>query len=244
MWGDMDQCEAVWKRLLGAAPGLSQSFTACNHLHFQAYYLDLPLACELAATSPLILLPAVAGAVGWDSLSAPPMCKRRRGGGAGPSVRVSRLSSAYPVNGFVIEVDASVAVRGSDGNAAVAGPADCVLAALASVVGGACERMQRANVPHNLLVADCGRRVFLWPQCFAERQAAGQLPEVVVETGINPAVFEIAGHLLLKRREDYEGGPGGEEAAAVELLRHASLPEERFMAVARMCFGAGGECGN
>ena len=171
------------------------------------------------------------------------MCKRRRGGGSGPSVRISRLSSAYPVNGFVIEIDAAIAVRG-DVNAAGAGPADCVLAALAAVVGGACERMQRANVPHNLLVADCGRRVFLWPQCFAERQAAGQLPEAVAETGVNPAVFEIAGHLLLKRREDYEGGPGGEEAAAVELLRHASLPEERFMAVARMCFGAGGECGN
>ncbi len=44
------------------------------------------------------------------------------------------------------------------------------LAALAELVGGACQRLAAANVPHNLFIADCGARVFLLPNAFAERK--------------------------------------------------------------------------
>ncbi len=53
---------------------------------------------------------------------------------------------------------------------------------------------------------------------------------------MNPAAFEIAGHILLKRLEDYETMS---EALVCELLRNASLPEDRFLQVAQMCFGGG-----
>ena len=48
---------------------------------------------------------------------------------------------------------------------------------LADVVGRACQHLTAANVPHNLLIADCGARVFLYPNCFAERKAKGEIPE-------------------------------------------------------------------
>lgn len=73
---------------------------------------------------------------------------------------ISRLVD-YPVNGFVIEAGDA----GAD--------------EVAAVVGAACARMQAANVPHNLLIADCGARVFLWPQAFAEKQVRGGVHNVV-----------------------------------------------------------------
>jgi hypothetical protein len=32
----------------------------------------------------------------------------------------------------------------------------------------------------------------------------GQVPAAQLDTGVNPAVFEIAGHMVLKRAQDYE----------------------------------------
>jgi len=43
-------------------------------------------------------------------------------------------------------------------------------------------------------------------QRYAEAQARGQVPAALLETGVNPAVFEIAGHMVLKRAQDYEVG--------------------------------------
>lgn len=40
-------------------------------------------------------------------------------------------------------------------------------------------------------------------QCYAEKQSLALVPEEILATGVNPAVFEIAGHLVLKREEDY-----------------------------------------
>jgi GDP-L-galactose phosphorylase len=74
-------------------------------------------------------------------------------------------------------------------------------------------------------------------QCFAERLARGLIPDQVAATGVNPAVFEIAGHMLLKRQEDYDV-LGEDELAVLEVLRCASLPEEKFLQVAQMCFGS------
>lgn len=97
---------------------------------------------------------------------------------------------------------------------------------LAEMVGTACERLQRRNVPFNLLIADHGARVFLIPQKFSQRIAKGEVPEEVVATGVNPAVFEISGHLLYKQEEDYERCT---QDAAQRMLECASLTEEDFL---------------
>lgn len=47
----------------------------------------------------------------------------------------------------------------------------------------------------------------------------------MLETGINPAVFEIAGHLLYKRPADYEAAT---QDFAWRLLEQASLTEGEF----------------
>ena len=52
------------------------------------------------------------------------------------------------------------------------------------------------------------------------------MPEEVVATGVNPAVFEISGHLLYKQEEDYERCT---QDAAQRMLECASLTEEDFL---------------
>lgn len=83
--------------------------------------------------------------------------KRRR-----DSVRISRLTD-FPVNGFVIE--------GTN------------LQEMADVVGQAALLMQARNIPHNMLISDSGSRIFLFPQCFAEKQARGEVAEELLDTG-------------------------------------------------------------
>lgn len=141
--------------------------------------------------------------------------KRRRPDSGADSVRISKLCD-YPVRGWVVE-----------------GPS---LAAMAQVVGEAALVMQKHNMPHNVLVADCGARVFIFPQCYAEKQARGEVPEHLLDIGVNPAVWEISGHLVLKRRQDYDNFT---EASAWELLAAVSLSEEQFDDAARLVFGGG-----
>lgn len=69
-------------------------------------------------------------------------------------------------------------------------------------------------------------------QCFAERQAKGEVDEVVLDIRVNPAVWEISGHIILFRKEDYEMAT---EAYAWKLLAEVSLSEARFEEVKRMC---------
>lgn len=64
--------------------------------------------------------------------------------------------------------------------------------------------VQAANIPHNILVVDCGQRLFLFPNNFSAAKAAGQVPEDLLDTQVDPAAFEIAGHLIMKRAQDYE----------------------------------------
>lgn len=142
--------------------------------------------------------------------------KRRRPDSAADSVHISKLCD-YPVRGWVVE-----------------GPS---LAAMAQTVGEAALIMQQHNIPHNVLIADCGARVFIFPQCYAEKQARGEVPEHLLDIGVNPAVWEISGHLVLKRRQDYDDFT---EAAAWELLAAVSLTEEQLDAVARLVFGGQG----
>ena len=102
---------------------------------------------------------------------------------------------------------------------------DATFEALADLLGNACERLQERNIPFNLLIADHGARVFLIPQVFSHRVAEGGDPEDVAATGVNPAVFEISGHLLYKQQDDYDACT---QDAAFKMLACASLGEEEF----------------
>ncbi|KAK3409439.1 hypothetical protein EUGRSUZ_J01568 [Eucalyptus grandis] len=85
---------------------------------------------------------------------------------------------------------------------------------LSSAIANSCIRLQHNNIPFNVLIADCGKRVFLFPQCYAEKQARGEVSQELLETQVNPVDFENAS-------EDY----------AWRLLAEVSLSEESFREV-------------
>lgn len=135
---------------------------------------------------------------------------RRKGG-----VKVYELIK-FPVKGLVFEMCTS-------------------LEDLSLAVGKACIFLQNENIPYNVLIADRGSRVFLLPQCFAERQARGEVAEEILKTQVNPAVWEISGHIVLKRRTDYDLAT---EEYAWKLLAEVSLSPERFEEVKAKCLKA------
>eukprot|EP00253_Pinus_taeda_P030284 PITA_30284 len=112
----------------------------------------------------------------------------------------------YPVRGLVFE----------GGN---------TLEDLCNAVGSSCICLQDNNIPYNVLIADCGKRVFLFPQCYAEKQALGEVNQEILDTQVNPAVWEISGHMVLKRKQDFDRAS---EDYAWKLLAEVSLSEERF----------------
>lgn len=59
-------------------------------------------------------------------------------------------------------------------------------------------------------------------------------PEIL-DTQVNPAVWEISGHIVLKRRQDYDEAS---EENAWRLLAEVSLSEARFEEVKAMIFEA------
>ncbi|KAL4279471.1 hypothetical protein GQ457_03G022820 [Hibiscus cannabinus] len=122
----------------------------------------------------------------------------------------------YPVRGLVFE----------GGN---------TLQDLSDIVSGACICLQENNVAYNILISDCGKRIFLLPQCYAEKQALGEVSLELLDTQVNPAVWEISGHMVLKRRKDYEEAS---EENAWRLLAVVSLSEERFREVNELIFEA------
>ena len=124
----------------------------------------------------------------------------------------------YPVRGLVFEAGDS-------------------LAELATMVGEACQRLTTKNIPHNLMIVDRGARVFLIPNSFAERKARGELPEDIMETQVDPAVFEISGHMVLKRQKDYEVA---DQDWTWRLLECATFTEERFAEVVELCLDKNG----
>lgn len=130
------------------------------------------------------------------------------------SVAVHTLAD-YPVRALVFEAGAS-------------------LRDLAQVVGTACERLTAANVPHNLFIADSGARVFLYPNAFSERKAKGEVPQDVLDTQVDPAVFEISGHQVMKRKADYEGLT---QDGVWRILSFASFTEQRFADVVSVARG-------
>ncbi|KAG9143202.1 hypothetical protein Leryth_010130 [Lithospermum erythrorhizon] len=106
---------------------------------------------------------------------------------------------------------------------------------LSNVISDCCICLQENNIPFNVLIADSGRRVFLFPQCYAEKQALGEVSAELLDTQVNPAVWEISGHMVLKRKEDYEGAS---EENAWKLLAEVSLSKERFQEVKTLMFEA------
>ena len=66
-------------------------------------------------------------------------------------VRVYQLAD-FPVRGLVFECGQN-------------------LPDMADFVAEVCVRLQKANIPHNLFIVDCGLRVFLYPNAFAQAKA-------------------------------------------------------------------------
>lgn len=59
----------------------------------------------------------------------------------------------------------------------------------------------------------------------------------MLDTQVNPAVWEISGHMVLKRREDFDKAS---EEYAWRLLAEVSLSEERFEEVKAIVLEASG----
>lgn len=74
-------------------------------------------------------------------------------------------------------------------------------------------------------------------QCYAEKQALGEVAQELLDTQVNPAVWEISGHMVLKRKEDYNNAS---EDYAWRLLAEVSLSDERFEEVKAYIFEAAG----
>ncbi|KAJ4766375.1 GDP-L-galactose phosphorylase 1 [Rhynchospora pubera] len=171
------------------------AFATINHLHFQAYYLNIQLPVEKAQMEMI------------TQRGLRPESEK--------GVKVSRLMN-YPVRGLVF----------SEGN---------TVGDLADVVSKACICLQQNNIPFNVLISDRGRQIYLFPQCYAEKQALGEISQELLDTQVNPAVWEISGHIVLKRRKDYDEAS---EASAWRLLAEVSLSEERFEEVKEYIFAA------
>ncbi|XP_010449106.1 PREDICTED: GDP-L-galactose phosphorylase 2 isoform X2 [Camelina sativa] len=130
-------------------------------------------------------------------------------------VKISKLLN-YPVRGLLFE----------GGNS---------IKDLSDTVSDASVCLQNNNIPFNILISDSGRQIFLLPQCYAEKQALGEVCSELLDTQVNPAVWEMSGHMVLKRKDDYEEAS---EAKAWRLLAEVSLSEERFKEVNTMIFEA------
>jgi GDP-L-galactose phosphorylase len=181
------------------------AYGTINHLHFQAYYLAAPFAIERAPTQPLVI----------EGMNNKEKCIGVGVGDDGEKDAPKILClKDYPVRSLVFEA----------GNS---------LKQMADVIGSACERLSAANVPYNLFIVDSGARVFLFPNCFAERKARGLIPEDIMATQVDPASFEIAGHVVLKREDDYKVA---DQEFAWKLLEQASCSEERFQEIVAIAF--------
>ena len=130
-------------------------------------------------------------------------------------VKIAELVN-YPVRGLLFE----------GGN---------TLQDLSNTISDACICLQDNNIPYNVLISDCGKCVFLLPQCYAEKQALGEVSAELLDTQVNPAVWEISGHMVLKRKKDYEEAS---EENAWRLLAEVSLSEARFQEVNALIFEA------
>ena len=54
----------------------------------------------------------------------------------------------------------------------------------------------------------------------------GRVPSELLDSQVDPASFEISGHIIMKRQQDYDGLT---QEAVWDLLSYASLSEEAFI---------------
>ncbi|XP_002976520.2 GDP-L-galactose phosphorylase 1 [Selaginella moellendorffii] len=123
----------------------------------------------------------------------------------------------YPVKGIVYEVGESNFEE------------------LAFYIIKVCKGLQGRNIPYNILIANKGCQIFLFPQCYAEKQARGEVDLEILETQVNPAVWEISGHIVLKRKEDFERAT---EEYAWRLLAEVSVSEKVFDEIIKLVFSS------
>merc|ERR1711990_590669 len=64
---------------------------------------------------------------------------------------------------------------------------------------------------------------------------ACNVPEEVLDTQVNPACFEIGGHMVMKRAQDYKDLT---EDKVCEILSYASLTEAEFTALEKDLFAS------
>ncbi|CAO1946924.1 unnamed protein product [Urochloa humidicola] len=117
----------------------------------------------------------------------------------------------YPVCGFVFEGGAN-------------------LEDLSDVVAKVCIFLQENNRPFNVLISESGKRVFLLPQCYAEKQLLGKASQEFLDMRINPAIWELSGHLVLKRKNNYDEAS---EPNICRFLVEAALSEIEFQELKR-----------
>ena len=203
------------------------AYATINHLHFQAYYLNAPMALERAMTGPLPdgILPSSPQSIASPSSSAQPTWSGGSGGGGSPGAGTAKNARK---RGVKIQQLMDYAVRG------MVFEAGDSLEELAQVVGTACQRLTAHNIPHNMMIVDRGARIFLVPNAFAERKARNELPEDILDTMVDPAVFEISGHMVLKRQQDYDVA---DQAWTWKLLSYASYSEEKFIEAVKVAVG-------
>ncbi|KAH9288268.1 hypothetical protein KI387_032385, partial [Taxus chinensis] len=112
----------------------------------------------------------------------------------------------YPVKGLLFEVGQN-------------------LQEMTEVVATFCCSLQIKNMAFNLLISDCGSRIFVFPQCFADRHTRHMIEDDFLQTKVNPAVWEIGGHIVFNRNLDYDQAT---EQFVRDLLAVASLNHEDF----------------
>ncbi|GMP65251.1 hypothetical protein CsSME_00026136 [Camellia sinensis var. sinensis] len=91
-----------------------------------------------------------------------------------PTVKITDLNGGvktsellnYPIRGLVFE----------GGN---------TIEDLSNAVSNSCICLQDNNIPYNVLISDSGKRIFLFPQCYAEKQALGEVSSELLDTQVN-----------------------------------------------------------
>ncbi|GLJ52892.1 hypothetical protein SUGI_1126720 [Cryptomeria japonica] len=121
----------------------------------------------------------------------------------------------YPVKGLLFEIGQN-------------------LGQMAEVVATLCCSLQNINTPFNILISDCGTRIFLFPQCYADKRARGMIEENFLQTKVNPSVWEIGGHIVFNRNLDYSHAT---EQFVRDFLAVASLNHEEFEGLKFLCTG-------
>lgn len=120
------------------------AFATINHLHFQVTYLSCVdvfyFLCSSYPNHSLFSLQAYYLAVTFPIEKAP----TKKIATSASGVKISELLN-YPVRGLVFE----------GGNS---------LQDLSNIVSDSCICLQDNNIPYNVLISNCGKRVFLLPQ--------------------------------------------------------------------------------